>query len=36
MGVMPDSGALPPLPHPVGPAKAGMTKMRKGSNIRGS
>jgi hypothetical protein len=36
VGVMPDSGILPPIPHPVGPAKAGMSKKRKGSNVRRS
>jgi hypothetical protein len=34
MVVMPDSDVLPPLPSPVGPAKAGTRKMRKGSNVR--
>jgi hypothetical protein len=36
MGVMPDSGVLPPLSHPVDPAKAGTSKMRNGSNIKRS
>jgi hypothetical protein len=33
MGVMPDNVVLPPLLHPVGLAKAGMSKTRKGSNV---
>jgi hypothetical protein len=28
MGVIPDNDVLPPLPHPVGPAKARTRKMR--------
>jgi hypothetical protein len=33
VGVMPDNDILAPLPRPVGPAKAGMSKIRKGSNV---
>jgi hypothetical protein len=36
VGVMPDNSVLPLLPHPVGPTKAGMSKIRKGSNVRRS
>jgi hypothetical protein len=36
VGVMPDSGILPPLPHLVGLANAGIRKMRKGVNVRRS
>jgi hypothetical protein len=34
MGVMPDSGVLPPLPCPVSPAKVETSKTRKCSNIK--
>jgi hypothetical protein len=33
MGVMPESGVLPPLPRPIGPAKARTLKMIKRCDI---
>jgi hypothetical protein len=33
MGPMPDSGVLAPFPHPVGPAKDGMTKLMKHCDV---
>jgi hypothetical protein len=33
VGPMPDSGVLAPVPHPVSPAKTGMTKPMKCCDI---
>jgi hypothetical protein len=35
MGGMPNSGILPPLPHPIAPAKARMTKSMNVATSRG-